>query len=157
MKIFKLFSVYLKGLFYVLIFALIIILFLYDHVDYLSTHSSSIKGARFTEENYIKNPELYGGHKAERLAKIVNISRDHFYIRIGDKDVNVMGSNIKRPTMGESVFFLNYRKDGIIELIDYHNYNYNYLLYSISFIAVILFFIIFFKEWKLTKRGFRDA
>jgi len=68
-----------------------------------------------------------------------------------------MGSGIKRPIYGETLVYVHYRKDGIIELIDYHNYDYNYFLYIISFFAFIVFIIIFLKEWKITRRGFEDA
>lgn len=142
----------LNIIFYFLVIVLIVMLLFYDRAYYLN-----ITKTKFTEENYEKNPELYGNHKAERLAKIINISEDHFYIRLGNKNVKVIGSNVRMPVIGESVFFLNYRKDGIIELIDYHSYDNNYVLYSISVIAIIIFIIILFKEWKLTARGFENA
>ena len=112
---------------------------------------------RFTHDNYLENPQKYGGVKYERMGKIISISQDHFYFELGARDIKVIGSGIKRPILGETVVYVHYRKDGVIELIDYHNYNYNYLLYGVSFIALLIFIMIFFKEWKITWRGFKDA
>ena len=111
----------------------------------------------FSLDRYLENPQKYGGIKAERMVKIINISQDHFYLDLSNTPIKVYGSGVKKPVYGETLVFLNFRKDGIIELIDYHNYNYNYFLYIISIFAFSIFIIIFFKEWKITARGFKDA
>ncbi len=129
---------------------LAISLFLHENVNSVTDKD------RFSIGNYVENPQKYGGINGEHLVKIVNISQDHFYINFGNRDVKVIG-NIERPTLGESTVFLNYKKNGVIELIDFHNYNYNYVLYGFSVFAFILFIIIFFMEWKITWRGFEDA
>lgn len=143
----------LSVIFYALVFILLIGFFVYDHAYYSYRQSTR----EFEVNKYLESPEIYGNHQAERMAKIVSISQGHFYIRSGNVELKVMGSGIKKPVLGESVFFLDFRKDGVIGLIDYHNYNFNYFLYGVSAIAIIVFVIIFFKEWKLTKRGFEDA
>ena len=59
--------------------------------------------------------------------------------------------------MGETALYANFRGDGTIEMIDYHNYNYNHILYIISLIAIVLFLALFFREWKLASGGFKNA
>lgn len=142
----------LIGAWYVLVIIAILAIFLYDNVN------ATIRSIeRFTLDKYFEDPQKYGNKKAEHMVKIINVSQDHFYIELNNKDIKVMGSGIQRPLYGETVVFLNYRKDGIIELIDYHNYNYNYFLYGMSIVAVLVFAIIFSREWKITKGGFKDA
>lgn len=138
--------------FYFLVVALIVALFAYDRAYYLDRAKS-----KFTLENYLKDPKTFGSYKSERLAKITNISSDHFYINTGGREIRVIGSNVTMPILGEPVFFLDFKKDGNIALIDYHNYDYNYLLYMLSAVALIIFVIIFLLDWKLTSRGFKDA
>ena len=135
-----------------MVFTLIVVLFIQDNVRSLNKDEE-----HFTVTNYFENPQKFGGVKAEHMARIVNISQDHFYVNIGDRDLKIMGSDIKRPVLGETVVYVHYRKDGIVELIDYHNYNYNYFLYGVSFLGLIIFLIIFFHEWKITRGGFEDA
>lgn len=142
----------LNYIFYLLVVLLVIMLFVYERVYYLNITKDS-----FTLEKYLADPQTYGSHKSERLAKITNISKDHFYINSEGREIKVIGSNATMAILGESVFFLDFKKDGKIELIDYHNYDYNYILYLISVVALIIFVIVFFKEWKLTRRGFEDA
>ncbi len=137
---------------YVLLFILVVALFLYDNV-----YSMYKSENEFTLEKYLENPQKYGGHKGQRFGKIINISQDHFYFNLGDSSIRVSGSGVEKSVYGDTVVFLYYRKDGVIELIDYHHYNYNYLLYVVSFLAFIIFLIIFFNEWKVTWRGFENA
>ncbi len=122
-------------------------LFVYDNVRsmYVAEHG-------FTLNNYLKDPQRYGGGRGQRFGKVINTSQDHFYFDLGDSYIKVIGSGVKKSIYGETVIFINFRKDGIIELIDYHNYDYNYLLYLLSFIALVIFLIIFFREWRLTFR-----
>lgn len=137
---------------YLLVFFLIVTLSLYDNA-----YDRYISENKFSVKNYLNNPTKYGGYKDNYLANIINVSKDHFYLDLKGFNIKVFGSGIKKTVYGETVFFLNFRKDGRIELIDYHNYNYNYLLYFFSVIAFFIFIFIFFKEWKLTKKGFENA
>ena len=107
----------------------------------------------FTLNDYLENPQKYGGYKGQHFGKFISISQDNFYYDLGDLDIKVIGSGVRNPIYGETVIFVNHRTDGIIELVDYHNYNYNYLLYFFSFIALVIFLILFFREWRLTLRG----
>jgi len=131
---------------------LVVGIFLYDNVK-----SSSKKEVGFSFKNYFENPPKYSEESYERIGKIVNISPDHFYVKFGDTDIKVTGSGVKKPILGETDVYINFRKDGIIELLGYHNYNFNYVLYGISLFALLILIVIFFMEWKFTFRGFKDA
>ncbi|MCH8003871.1 MAG: hypothetical protein IH934_04550 [Nanoarchaeota archaeon] len=137
---------------YSLLFVLIVVLLLFDSPGY-----SAADIDRFTITRYLENPQKYGGVKLENFGRIVNISQDHFYFDIGSMDLKVFGSGIKRPVLGELVVYIHFNKNGRIEMIDNHTYDYNYVLYGISFFSLIVFIIIFFKEWKFTRRRFEDA
>lgn len=137
---------------YFLVFVLMIILFLYDNAERASTAKEE-----FSIRDYLKNPQKYGGYQIESMVKITGISKDYFYVNLDNTEFKVIGSGIKMPIFGQTAVFLDFRKDGIIKLIGYHNYNYNYLLYIISIFALIVFALIFFKEWKITLRGFKNA
>ena len=141
----------LVKIWYLLLFVLIVGIFLWGNVYHL------IVEERLSLHNYYSNPEKYGGYKRQNFGKVINISRDSFYFDLGEADIKVLGSGVKKDVYGETVAFLDYGKDGNIRLIDYHNYDYNYFLYFISLFALIVFVVFLFKEWKITLKGFKDA
>jgi hypothetical protein len=136
---------------YVLVFVLLIGLLLYG--DNHNLH----RVERFNLDKYLDGSGVYEGHKGQRFGKIVNISQDHFYFDIGSHTIKIMGSGVEGAVYGETVLFIDFRGDGVMELINHHNYDYNYLLYIISFFAFLVFLFIFFKEWRITIRGFENA
>jgi len=105
----------------------------------------------------MQNPQKFGNQRFEQFGRIINISNDYFYFDLGGNSIKVFGSGIKKPVLGETVVYVEYGKDGKIRMIDYHDYNYNYFLYAISVIALIIFIVIFLKEWKATWKGFKNA
>jgi len=137
-------------LWYLLLFLLLVSLLAYDDIRILEDENI------FTLDKYLENPGKYGGAKSQRMGKILEINGDYFFFSGGDKAIKVIGK-IERPVLGETLIYVHYRKDGVIELIDYHNYNFNYILYILSLFAIMIFLVVFFREWKLTKRGFKDA
>ncbi|MBI3034760.1 hypothetical protein HYY71_00410 [Candidatus Woesearchaeota archaeon] len=113
--------------FYIVIFLLTLGVFIYDNLVIAKEAND-----KFTFDSYLKKPNKYGGkHKVE--------------------------GSIKRHVLGESAAYLDFKKNGTIELIEYHNYNYNYILYAVSFVALLMFIALFFNEWKPTLRGFKNA
>jgi len=142
----------LTKIWFFLVLILTVVLLIHDNVRGVDKAKEG-----FTITKYLENPQKYGGVKLENFGRIVNISQDHFYLDIGSRDLKVFGSGIKKPILGEIVVYINYNKNGRIEMIDYHTYDYNYVLYGISFFALIAFMIIFFMEWRFTRRGFEDA
>lgn len=128
---------------YALLFILIVGLFLYDNVWWIWQGS--------TKSNVENKVQIFG--------KIINISNNHFYIYTGHSNLKINSSNmppVRKAKYGETIVYA-VNKDNVIEGIDYHNYDYNYVLYILSFIALIIFLVILFREWKLTLKGFEDA
>ena len=144
-------SLYRK-IWFLFILILIISLMIYE-TKYYADYSRN----NFNLKNYFENPQKYGNYRSEVFGKIVNISQDHFYFDVGGERIKVLGKGIQKSVLGETVLYVEYKKDGNIVMIDYHNYNYNYILYAISFLAVVVFVFLFFKEWKITSRGFKNA
>ncbi len=60
------------------------------------------------------------------------------------------------PKYGEVAVY-GYKTNEAIYALSIHNYNYNYVLYFISFFAGLFILAFFFREWKITWRGFENA
>ena len=134
----------LTRVWYVLLFILIMGLVFYDDIWWAEY--------KLSERGIERETQFFG--------KIINISKDHFYLYTGPSNVKIESSNIpdvRKTRYGEIVVHVISKKDRIVEGINYHNYDYNYLLYIVSFFAFVIFVIIFFKEWKLTLKGFENA
>lgn len=139
--------------FYLSAAILMLVFLVYDHVyAYIFPDVGY-----FTLEDYAKNPQAYDGLKEERFGRIINISDGYFYFNSGGKPIKVFGSGLEMPVFGETAIYVELEGDGRIKLVGHHNYNYNYLLYLISAVALLVFLVIFFKEWRITKRGFENA
>lgn len=134
-----------------------VILLIFTSLMYEKVYFSDKVHLGFSFNKYLDNPQLYGGEKVEVFGTFNNVSDEFFYFNIGDKSIKVYGSHLTKPIFGETVLHLSFKKDGVIEMIDYHNYNLNYLLYVFSLIAVFILLILFFKEWKITPKGFKNA
>ena len=143
----------LSKIWYFLVLILLIYLILEDNTPSTVNFNES-----FTIKKYLENPEKYGDRNIERMGFVVNISNDSFYFYSGRNTlIEIFGPPVEKAVLGETIVYAKLRKDGVIELIDYHNYNYNYFIYIVSFLALIVFIILLLKEWKITKRGFEDA
>ena len=59
------------------------------------------------------------------------------------------------PVKDAGTFYI--RAENGYELIDFHHYRFYYLKFVISAFAVVIFIILFFREWKITSRGFKSA
>lgn len=80
-----------------------------------------------------------------------------FYVIYNQKPVSVYyNQTYIPPHWGEVSVYGTVQADGSLYARRIHNYNYNYLLYFLSFFAgggVLLFFL---HEWKITWRGIRE-
>ena len=134
----------LTKLFYIMIFFLIFGLIFYDHV-WWANHIIKIERV---------------GIEGQTFGKVINISEDHFYLRTVSSNIRIdsLGMpKVRKAKYGETVVHVIYREKGVVEGVDYHNYDYNYILYVVSFFSLFVLLFVFFKEWKLTLRGFEDA
>ena len=78
---------------------------------------------RFHIDRFIEDPLTYGNHTGQRFGKIVVVQPETFDFNDGDKVIRIEGSGVVASTLGETVIFLDYRLDGRMVLIDYHNYD----------------------------------
>jgi hypothetical protein len=142
----------LNIIWYITLFILIFTLSAFDYVKYESGDYKS-----FLLRQYLQDPPHFGDRKAQLFGKIINMSSNHFYFDNGDTIIRVEGSKIEKSILGETTLYLFFSKDGWIYLLDYHNYNYNYLIYVLSILAIIVFIYMFSREWRVTRRGFTNA
>lgn len=135
----------LNVIFYILVLVLALGLILLDNIIY------------DYDKIYADDMNQYGEHRDQLFGHIINASDTYFYFDVGNRELLIYGKEIEKATFGETVLYVATKQNGTIELIDYHNYDYNYFLYVLSFIAFLIFVFIFFKEWKVTKRGLKSA
>ncbi len=106
-----------------------------------------------------ENPEKYHGILTEQYGRIKELNEDSFVLLLGDSEILVKFNNekIRMPIQGTISILGIYNKEGFIELKDIHYFDYNNTKYLASIIGLIMFLFIFFREWKLTSRGFKYA
>lgn len=104
----------------------------------------------------LDNPGRFENQKMQIRGTFINSSNDHFYAEFEDRPLKIYYSGVSPPKLGEIVVSGIIRK-GFVQGTDFHNYDYNYILYVFSSLAAVIFVLILFKEWKLTKRGFENA
>ncbi|MBI2663179.1 hypothetical protein HYX15_01465 [Candidatus Woesearchaeota archaeon] len=104
-----------------------------------------------------KYPEKYDGVLTEQYGKIEEIREDGFILALGNEKIFVKSANVRKPIYGTVSVVGIFHKEGFIELKDIHYFDYNTTKYVISIIGLIIFLVIFFKEWKITSRGFKYA
>lgn len=133
---------------YLIVVLLIVVLLFYENAYHWEKREFG-----FTLERFLDQPQRYGDYRGERFGAIGEVYEDYFYFSVGDKVIKVMGK-AEKPLFNEVTAHLEFRKDGTIQLLAYHNYKYNFFLYVVSALALGIFAWMFFREWKLTKRGF---
>lgn len=81
-----------------------------------------------------------------------------FYIIYNKKPVRIdYDQPYVPPRWGEVSIYGEVQADGSLHALRVHNYDYNYLLYLLSFLTGIGVLVFFFHEWKITSRGFVHA
>ena len=132
------------------LYILIVLLFLLLSFDfYLSK-----KYYPPSSDEFLANPAKYGGMQSEFTGTFINSSEDSFYLRVNQKPIKVYYSGFKKPELGQVYLLVELNKDGTAKALEVHKMSYNYLKYFISLIGLIIFLVIFFKEWKFKKGRF---
>lgn len=105
--------------------------------------------------DFLGNPEKYDGMRIEAVGYARNVTSNSFYLERDGLTVKVIGFGVDDGAyLGISGVLT---KAGYIAGENYR-LNCNYLIkYVASFIGFLLLAIIFFREWKLTFRGFENA
>lgn len=107
--------------------------------------------------DFLKDPVKYDGRITEQQGRIGNITNESFVAFFGEDSVLVKYPNVEKPKYGFLTFVGYYKKEGYIEAKEIRHNNYNDGKYIFSVVGMIIFLFIFFREWKITSRGFEDA
>ena len=108
-------------------------------------------------KDFNENPEKYDQLLTEQYGRIKEFREEGFILLLGDEEILVKSKSIRKPIQGTLSILGTFHKEGFIELHDFHYFDYNNSKYVISIIGLIMFLFIFFKEWKITSRGFKNA
>lgn len=120
--------------------------------DSLRTHKYS-----FTMHDFLLEPQKYAGQTRNIMGVYQEPTKKGFSIIYNKEKVEIIyDKEHQAPKYGEILIFGELQRDGTVKALGVHNYNYNFLLYLLSFIAGIIIIVVFFREWKLTKKGFVD-
>jgi hypothetical protein len=104
-----------------------------------------------------ENPERYDQLLTEQYGRIKEFREEGFILLSGNEEILVKTKEIRKPIQGSLSILGIFHKEGFIELSDVHYFDYNNSKYVVSVIGLIIFLFIFFKEWKITSRGFKHA
>ncbi len=104
-----------------------------------------------------ENPSRYDGILTEQYGLIKEIKEDSFILVSGDSRILVKANNIREPTQGSVNILGVFNKESFIELKNIHYSDYNNTKYLVSIMGLIMFLFIFFREWRITFRGFKYA
>lgn len=105
--------------------------------------------------DFIENPPAYAGVERSVMGVYNGNFADGFILRYNQKLVAIFyDHDYLPPRYGEVLVYGQLQQDGSIKALAVHNYDYNFVIYGISFIAGIFVLFSFFKEWKITTSGF---
>jgi len=106
----------------------------------------------------IEHPEKYHGITKQFMGKYGGSFNGGFYLKYNEQLVPIHYSEeYSPPHFGNVLVYGTFNKEGYVEAIGVHNYQYNYIIYLISLIAFLFVVWLFFKEWKIISRGFKSA
>ncbi|MEK6950821.1 MAG: hypothetical protein AABX13_03820 [Nanoarchaeota archaeon] len=116
----------------------------------------------FTFADVLVSPSSYEGMNLSVTGPYGGLGGSgSFYLIYNQKLVRIDYQNYERghdriyvpPRWGEVSLYGQVQADGSLRAWRVHNYDYNYLLYVLSFFTGIGVLIFFFHEWKITRRG----
>src|SRR3989338_3162120 len=87
---------------YLLILSLLIVLWLYSNLI------GSEEGV-FSIDRFIGNPQKYGDYQMEVMGRIDSIGDGYFILDVGSFNIKIYGKGVKKPVLGESVFYMNFK------------------------------------------------
>jgi len=121
-------------------------------------HFSSVYAGNEDKFDMISNPEKYPGVTKQFMGDYGGSFNGGFYLAYNEQIIPIHYSEeYSPPHFGNILVYGTFNKEGYVEAIGIHNYDYNYVIYFISLIAFFFGVWLFFKEWKITYRGFKSA
>ncbi len=123
------------------------------------THYNLVYGQKsIVVSDFLDSPAAYAQQKKGIMGPYGGTAEDGFYIEYNHRPVHIRYANpYKPPRFGEVLAYGTLQADGSLLAEGVHNYDYNYLIYGLSFIAGIGVLILFFKEWKFVRGRFEHA
>lgn len=104
----------------------------------------------FTTDKYFEDPRGLQGTKKTFVGPYAGPSREGFLMVYNKENIPIhYKGEFTPPRYGEIVVYGAVNEEGEIEALGVHNYNYNYVLYILSFITGIFVLVVFFSEWKI--------
>ena len=131
---------------YILSAIVLVALMLYSYENYHNYYPSLA--------TFKANPEVLEGVKAENCGIAEQVDGQRLIIRGGNEIIQVKAENARYPKYGTVCVVGTYKREGYIEA-EYVRYNdYIFIKYLLSALSIIYVVYIFFKEWKITRKGF---
>ncbi len=137
-----------KILYFVVLFLFIFSIYAYNQMFHATTYST---------QDFLNDPTIAKNETKTIMGTYVESFGNGFYLKYNHKIVPIYTSEKHvPPRYGEMVVKGVFHADGTITAISIHNYNYNYLLYLFSAFAGFFVLLVFFFEWKITRKGLRE-
>ncbi len=134
--------------YFVAVLLLLVTLFHY-HLVYLVS---------FTIGDFFAHPAQYAGINKSLTGPYGGPADGGFYLIYNQRAARIYyDQQYTPPRLGEVNLYGELQADGSLRALRVHNYNYNYVLYVLSFFAGLGTLIFFFHEWKITRKGFKHA
>jgi len=133
---------------YLAVIAALLFLMLYSVTNYHGHYPSL--------DTFYNEPEKYAGAIAENCGMMVDETSDGFILRAGVNKILVKynQTSLRYPVLG-TVCVLGAYNDGFIDAEAVRLNDFIFVKYFISFLAFLYVVFVFFREWKITKKGFR--
>jgi len=138
----------MKWYVYLLVIAALIFLMLYSLINY-HRHYPSL-------DTFYNEPGKYAGARAENCGMMVDKTNDGFILRAGVNKILVRynQTSLRYPLLG-TVCVLGTYNDGFIHAEAVRLNDFIFVKYFISLLAFFYVVFVFFREWKITIRGFK--
>lgn len=117
-------------------------------------HYRVVYPSTFTMGDFFADPEQYAGINRSITGPYAGPAEGGFYLTHNQKQVRIyFEQQHTPPRLGEVNVYGKLQSDGSLQAYQAHNYDYNYLLYVVSFFAGLAVLLLLFREWKVTGRG----
>ncbi len=140
----------LRHVSYILILLLLVVSVAYHYI--------TIAKPLLPTSGFIENPQLYDGLTRAVLGIYAGPSPEGFILQYNQRLIPVQyQEEVRPPRYGQILIYGTFHREGYIEAQQVHNYNYNYIIYFISFLTFLFVLALFFSEWKISTGGIESA
>lgn len=105
-------------------------------------------------KNFLENPQAYVGKEVEFFGLSSNFSSEGFFLKQADTKVWIRYHN-PRPTInGYTTVHGVFLRDGTIQGTEVMYHDKGFRIFSVSLIGLLIFLIVFFREWRIKRWRF---